>query len=403
MDGILFAKPGSHLKSSFPVILTIQSTTFSAYGGIPTYNRVVCRALNELIDPVEKHVLVVTDTPGDLEAPRGEFPNLTLTAFSGKRWAFVRAVLRLVLTRNVDLLLVGHVNYAPLGLLMRLLRPSLRYGVMVHGVDVWSRLSRIKRQALRRADFISSVSEYTKQQVVSVNQVDAQRIYVLPNSLEWKENGGQAASPSQTSRQATRLLTVCRLSVHEGYKGVDTVIRTLPSVIRAVPDLQYFVVGSGSDLERHRRLASKHSVSDRVHFLGSVDVESLQAQYRSCDIFVMPSAGEGFGIVFLEAMRYSKPVVAAESGAVPEVVEDQVTGRLVEYGNKDELAQALIELCLDPEKRTRLGAAGYQRLQERFTFVHFKKKLTEILAAELPLGMAAGTEIPVSQSTPQLP
>ena len=55
----------------------------------------------------------------------------------------------------------------------------------------------------------------------------------------------------------------------------------------------------------------------------------------------------------------------------------------MEYGNKDELAQALIELCLDPDKRKRLGSAGYQRLQERFTFAHFKQKLTEILASEL--------------------
>jgi glycosyltransferase involved in cell wall biosynthesis len=95
--------------------------------------------------------------------------------------------------------------------------------------------------------------------------------------------------------------------------------------------------------------------------------------------------------------------VAAKSGGAPEVVEDQVTGRLVEYGNGEELAQALIELCLDPEKRRRLGSAGYQRLQQRFTYPHFKQKLTEILAAELPSGMAAGTEIPVGQSTPQIP
>jgi glycosyltransferase involved in cell wall biosynthesis len=158
--------------------------------------------------------------------------------------------------------------------------------------------------------------------------------------------------------------------------------------------VQYFVVGSGTDLDRHQRLAELHFVSDRVHFLGSIDTETLQHQYHACDIFVMPSAGEGFGIVFLEAMRYSKPVVAADSGAVAEVVLDQVTGRLVEYGNQDELAQALIELCLDAEKRTRLGAEGYQRLQERFTFAHFKAKLTEILCAEMALNSCSKRTTP---------
>jgi glycosyltransferase involved in cell wall biosynthesis len=198
------------------------------------------------------------------------------------------------------------------------------------------------------------------------------------------------------------LLTVCRLSGDERYKGVDTVIEALPSVIRAVPDLQYFVIGNGTDLERHKRLAEKHSVSDRVHFLGSVDVDTLQAHYEACDIFVMPSAGEGFGIVFLEAMRYAKPVIAADSGAVPEVVEDQVTGRLVKYGNEDELAYALKELCLDGDKRTRLGSAGYQRLQERFTFEHFKQRLTEILVAELPPQMPAVKQVPIGQNRPTL-
>jgi glycosyltransferase involved in cell wall biosynthesis len=97
----------------------------------------------------------------------------------------------------------------------------------------------------------------------------------------------------------------------------------------------------------------------------------------------MPSAQEGFGFVYLEAMQCSKPVVAAKSGGAPEVVEDGITGSLVKYGNQDELTQALIDLCLDPQKRQALGAAGYQRLQERFTFGKFKQKLSEILSREL--------------------
>ena len=76
--------------------------------------------LNELAEPIERQVFVVTDTPGDLDSHRSEFPNLTFTAFSGKRSAFIRLVVRLILTRKIDLLLIGHVNYAPLGLLMRL-------------------------------------------------------------------------------------------------------------------------------------------------------------------------------------------------------------------------------------------------------------------------------------------
>jgi glycosyltransferase involved in cell wall biosynthesis len=170
-----------------------------------------------------------------------------------------------------------------------------------------------------------------------------------------------------------------------------------------VPDVQYIIIGSGTDLERHKQLALEVGVADRVHFLGTVDDPTLRSCYQSCDVFVMPSAQEGFGFVYLEAMQYAKAVVAARSGGAPEVVEEQVTGRLVEYGNQDELAEALVELCLDSEKRVRLGAAGYQRLQEKFTFAHFKEKLVGILDAELRQRTARGEEISVSQSTPEIP
>lgn len=124
-------------------------------------------------------------------------------------------------------------------------------------------------------------------------------------------------------------------------------------------------------------------MANRVHFLGSVNNSILQAYYRACDVFVMPSAGEGFGIVYLEAMSHEKPVVAARSGAAPEVVLDGITGRLVAYGSKEQLADVLIELCLDTEQRRKLGLAGYRRLQDNFTFRRFKETFTEILVGEL--------------------
>jgi phosphatidyl-myo-inositol dimannoside synthase len=365
------------------LILTLQSTTFGAHGGIPTYNRVVCRVLNELTDPIEKQLFVVTDTTDDLELHRSELPHLTLTPFSGRRSAFVGQVTRLAVTRKIDLLLIGHVNYAPLGLLLKRFQPSLRYGVMVHGVDVWSRLPWLKRQALQKADFITSVSEYTKQQVVTLNDVDPGRVCWLPNALEWKESEDEEVALPGIVPSAIRLLTVCRFSTHERYKGVDTVIEALPSVIDSVPNIHYFVIGGGADLERHKNLARRLGVAERVHFLGSVDTPTLRAHYKACDIFVMPSAGEGFGIVFLEAMRYAKPIIAAESGAIPEVIQEGKTGKLVAYGNKEQLGEALTNLCLNPDERHRLGTAGYQRLQDNFTYQHFKEKLSAILLREL--------------------
>ncbi len=307
---------------------------------------------------------------------------MDLKAFSGKRKAFVRNVMALALTRRIDLLLIGHVNYAPLGLALKLVQQNMRYGVVVHGTDVWSRLSLLKRRALLQADFITAVSEYTKKQVVSVNGARAERIYLLPNTVEGDSSSAETQNLFLPS--GFKLLSVCRFEKSEQYKGVDTVIEALPSTLSIIPDLNYYIVGEGNDLARHRALATELGVSNRVHFLGFVDPATLRAYYQACDLFVMPSAGEGFGIVFLEAMHFGKPVIAANSCAAPEVVIDGVTGLLVEYGNSQHISQSIVRVCHDREFRERLGRAGYERLQQNFTFEHFKKKLTDILIREMP-------------------
>jgi glycosyltransferase involved in cell wall biosynthesis len=220
-------------------------------------------------------------------------------------------------------------------------------------------------------------------QAVQMNELEADRIFIVPNALEWS-NDISASSVSHTLPQGTRLLSVGRLDSTEQQKGFDTVIESLPDVIKQVPDLQYLIVGTGSDLERHRELAAKVGVSDRVHFLGTVDETVLQDCYKSCDLFVMPSAQEGFGFVYLEAMQYHKAIVAANSGGVPEVVEDNITGRLIDYGNKDQLVHALVDLLTDSDRRRRLGNTGYQKLQEKFTFPQFRRTLSDILRREIP-------------------
>lgn len=366
------------------MIITLQTSTFGTYGGIPTYNRLVCRALNEFDHACKKYVLLATDKPADVESQTAALANLRLEAYDRNRAGFVRRVLSLATSRRIDLLLIGHVNYAPLGLLVKRLQPRIRYGVMMYGVDVWAKLSRLRQRALQQADFAVSISEYTKERAVEVNKVAADNVHLLPNALEWSEEESESVSASMPLPSGTKLLTVCRLDSTEKYKGVDTVIEALPQVIARVPDVQYLIVGSGSDSIRLKKLAKSVGVSDRVHFLGSVDDATLRACYRACDVFVMPSAKEGFGFVFLEAMQYAKPVVAADKGGSPEVVKDGVTGLLVRYNDVRQLAESLTRLCLDPALRTKLGEAGYMRLQENYTFPQFKQTFNDIITRELP-------------------
>lgn len=367
------------------MILLLQTTTFGAYGGIPVYNRMVCRALNEIesLNFTKRQVLIAMDRRSDVAAAAEQFPNLRLEAFDGQRMAFIRRVMATALRRRVDLALIGHVNYAPLGLMLKRLQPEFRYGVMVHGVEVWSRLSRMKRAALRGADFVMSVSDYTRQQVVELSGVDRDRVYLLPNALTWVSDSDSTAGESAKESTGPRLLSVCRLEAGERYKGVDTVIKALPAVLRHLPDLQYVVVGSGSDLERHMRLAADLGISDHVRFRGATDDATLRECYRECDVFVLPSDGEGFGIVYLEAMAHAKPVIAANSRAVPEVVKHGETGLLVDYGNVEQLANSIVTMCLDQRRQKEMGAAGLLRLQQHFKFEQFKERLGELLAGKV--------------------
>ncbi len=372
------------------MILALQTTTFSAHGGIPAYNRMVCRALNELddLDLGERLVLIAMDRQSDIAPSAGHFPNLTLEAFAGNRVTFVRRVLATALRKRIDLALIGHVNHAPLGIALKRIQPGLRYGVITYGVDVWSRLSGIKRLALQRADFVASISEYTRNQIVEVQGVPRDRVHVLPKTIDWLREetkpGPDETWEAPALPEGIRLLSVCRLEATERYKGVDTVIAALPTSLKRVPDLQYIVVGSGSDLNRHKRLAVEAGVADRVHFLGSVDDATLRHCYQSCDIFALPSDGEGFGIVYLEAAHYGKPVIAANSRAVPEVVTHNETGLLVDYGNVEQLAEAISVLCLNVGLREKFGRAGRDRLRQEFTFDLFKEKLHEIVLSGMP-------------------
>jgi phosphatidylinositol alpha-1,6-mannosyltransferase len=370
------------------LIIALQTTTFAAHGGIPVYNRLVCRTLNESgggLRACEKRILIGRDRPTDVANGARSLKNISFEAFAGNRRALMWRTLGLALHESIDLALIGHVNYAPFGLMLKRFQPRSKYAVILYGIDAWERLSVPKRRALQKADFLIAISETTKRNAVATNQLDESRVHVLPNALEWADEQPASSLPPASGK---RLLSVCRLERNEQYKGVDTTLRALGRVAPTIPGLRYVVVGDGSDLARHRGLANELGIADRVEFTGSVSDTTLRACYRDCDVFVLPSAAEGFGFVFLEAMHYAKPIIAANNGATPEVVRDKETGLLVEYGNVEQLANAITSLCGDANLRGRLGAAGRDRLHENFTFDQFRERFGKIISRELELKTA---------------
>jgi glycosyltransferase involved in cell wall biosynthesis len=299
--------------------------------------------------------------------------------FCGSRLGLARAVLERAWRPGHALTIYCHVNLAALGCLSP---PQQPYVVVAHGIEVWSELPRLRRRALRRAQAVWPVSEYTARVVQRLHGVEAERCRVVHNCLDpyW------TVAASDTVARPPFALAVSRISSEDAYKGVDTAIRAMARLSPSAGAAEFHVVGDGTDRGRLERLAASLGVAGRVRFHGAVDDEALRRLYSDCAFFVLPSSKEGFGIVYLEAMAAGKAVIAATETAVPEIVVDGETGRLVAAGDDRGLAAAMEGLFAAPEMAARYGRAGLRRLEERFTYPRYERAVAEALG---PLWEAA--------------
>src|SRR5262249_26054671 len=140
------------------------------------------------------------------------------------------------------------------------------------------------------------------------------------------------------------ILTVARLAEPERYKGYDRVLAALPAVRAAVPNVHYILVGRGPDSKRIRRLIHELKLEESVTMTGFVRDHELCDHYNLCDVFAMPSKGEGFGIVYLEALACGRPVLAGNKDASAEPLLNGELGVLVDPDNVEEIASALKQI-----------------------------------------------------------
>ncbi len=156
------------------------------------------------------------------------------------------------------------------------------------------------------------------------------------------------------------------------------------------------MVGDGPERPNLESQAEQLGLVDRVHFLGyQSDVTGILSYM---DIFALPSFGEGFGLVLLEAMACSKPVVATDVMSIPEIVQQGETGLLVPAQDVSALAQALETLIGNPELRDRFGKAGFQRVKKKFAVERMVRKTTEVYQeASRPRGDQLKSNSPLSR------
>ncbi|MBM4269308.1 MAG: glycosyltransferase [Deltaproteobacteria bacterium] len=178
----------------------------------------------------------------------------------------------------------------------------------------------------------------------------------------------ELAPAPDANRSGTRFLFLGRL---EPRKGIDTLLAALPRVLERCPDAEIDVAGA---LAEGMRL-SDLPAGPRVRFHGAVDDEARAALYAACDVFVAPSRYESFGIVYIEAMSYAKPCIACDAGGPPRILAD--TGLLVPPGDEGALAEAMIALALDPERRARLGSMARSRIERLYSVEAMVRRTVE--------------------------
>jgi len=358
----------------------------TATGGIQCYLRFLSQSLVALFPETAYTLFSKNDSPAAAAqfqqelraiAPRVQVVGLGQVSPRWRTLAFAQAVIRRAVWERPTAILCAHGNFAPLAWqLYRIL--GIPYGLTAYGVEAWGEGP---TQPWQQARWIWPISTYTGDRLVADRGVDPHRLALLPCTFA-AERFAVGPTPQHLAQRygvadGRVLLTVARLAANERYKGVDRVLRVLPPLRQRVPDAYYVVAGQGDDLPRLQALAAELGVGDRVRFVGFVPDAELPDLYRLCDVFVMPSTGEGFGIVFLEALASGKPVIGGNRDGTTEALAYGRLGVLIDPEDPAALLQALTAVLETADPPT-APHHRRQRAIETFGPDRFRQRLAEI-------------------------
>jgi len=385
-------------------ILFLVPELFNGKGGIQVFNNYLVKALLEL-----GHTLSIVSINDTNPSSCIMYPEsnsfltshlLNITPCARKKPMFVLTTFKQVLSFKPDLILCGHVNFSPLCMMIyRIFK--IPYFTFTYGVDVWN-LNVLKLIGLKHSKGIVTISKYTNGVILEqLKNYSDDRIFMLyptivPERFKPGPKPEYLMKRWNIKKDNKIILTVARLSKTEKYKGYDKVIQSLPQIMKEItpsplmgedkgegeiiPSLKYILVGSGDDLPRIKSLIRELQLEDHVILPGFVSDEEVVDYYNLCDVFVMPSKKEGFGIVFLEALACGKPVICGNKDGSVDAVLNGELGLLVDPDNVDEIAKAIVNVLKgEIDKRLLDGEYLRQRVIEEYGFKRFKQKLKMVI------------------------
>jgi glycosyltransferase involved in cell wall biosynthesis len=361
-------------------ILALMPDSYDAPGGIAQYSRDLVDALCD-----SSRVERVVSLPRHAARGATELPSkLSELPTPGNPLRYVAEAHRRARETRPDVIFCGHANLLPVAALLKR-AAGARLILQTHGVEIWGRGGPVRARAIRSADCVLAVSRYTRARLLDWSGIEPHRVRVIPNTIRLERFRPGPRPDYLVERYGVRdrtvLLTLGRLSDRERYKGHDRIIGLLPELAQRVPNVVYVIAGDGDDRPRLEALARERRVEDRVVFAGHVPDGARGDYYNLADAFAMPSTGEGFGIVFLEAAACGTPVLG---GAVD--------------GSRDALCEGDLGVMVDPrdarallDALTRVLAAGrgVPVAVERFAFPRFRGQVERAFVRVAEGGRAA--------------
>ncbi len=349
------------------MLLLVTVISGAGYGGIQTVNQLFMDAARRAVVPGV--IVSLHDSPD--AAWLKDWPGSFCAASSVPK--LLAGALRRYRHARGSVILATHVGLAPLARCLKALSGG-RFYMFLHGVEAWGPLPRRTRWGLRGCDSFVANSQFTLDRFYESHPQFAAtkgEVCHLPARL--------TPADDAPCERRLRVLTVGRLWGRGMRKGQKQIISLWPRILEAFPEAEYWIIGGGEGQKELTDLAQQHSVANSIKFTGAISDMELSELYRASAVYAMPSWGEGFGLVFADAMAHGLPCIASKSDAGSEVVVDSTTGLHVDPENAEEIYQALVKLLRGDGLRAQMGDAGRARAQELFSLASFEQRAVRLM------------------------
>ncbi|OYU12427.1 MAG: glycosyl transferase family 1 [Comamonadaceae bacterium PBBC1] len=346
-------------------ILFLATDAYGGHGGIAYYNRCLAEALVETpgVSKITLLPRLVNQEPVKVPA-KVDF----IVRAAGSKRRYLQAMADQMF-KPCSLVICGHINLLPLATIVSLLK-RVPLVLQVHGIDVWKSPHRLNKLCLQRVDAVWSVSKFTLERMNTWAKLPIDRYTIIPNTIHPERYGMAPKREDLLQRYKLQgkkvILTLARLDSRERYKGIDEIMQVLPSLLLEEPSLCYLIAGDGDDRDRLLVKAKELGVSEQVVFAGYVPEAEKADLLRLADVFAMPGRGEGFGIVYLEAMACGVPVVGSLLDGSRDALKNGELGHLVNPDDPVSLQEGLLQ-ALQAHKKipAKLESFAWPRFAQR--------------------------------------